>query len=32
MCDTIDATVFQDISVELAEELMKKYEIKDQGY
>jgi hypothetical protein len=29
MCDTIDATVFQDISVELAEELMKEYKIQD---
>ena len=32
MCDTIDATVFQDISVELAEELMKKHNIEDHGY
>lgn len=32
MCDTFDATVFSDVSNELAEELMKEFEIEDHGY
>lgn len=32
MCDYFDATVFQDISIELAESLMDKFGIKNQGY
>lgn len=32
MCDTFDATVFNDISIEDAESLMAKFGIKDEGY
>jgi DNA-directed RNA polymerase beta subunit len=32
MCDRLDATVFNDLSIETAEKLMKEFGIKDEGY
>ena len=32
MCDTIDGTVFSDVSVDTIRQLMEEYKIEDKGY